>query len=168
MARLLLSTCLSLTVAYGLHVPRSSSPSESVKEVIDSLDPFAMASATAMIRLGKEDASRAPEAWNGDRAKSLGVAGLSDGQFKAGVIVSSGVNRGQLHSEAASGYSGAKAQGVAPSSWRAGSAKANAGGWEVTSGANTQDGGVDWTKVKGSFGGGHADFKDLDLLPAKN
>eukprot|EP00408_Alexandrium_pacificum_P012759 CAMPEP_0171226410 /NCGR_PEP_ID=MMETSP0790-20130122/37314_1 /TAXON_ID=2925 /ORGANISM="Alexandrium catenella, Strain OF101" /LENGTH=52 /DNA_ID=CAMNT_0011692485 /DNA_START=6 /DNA_END=161 /DNA_ORIENTATION=+ len=52
MARLLLSACLSLAVAYGLHVPRSSSPSESVKEVIDSLDPFApfaMASATTMI-----------------------------------------------------------------------------------------------------------------------
>uniref|UniRef100_A0A7S1SAV0 Subtilisin n=1 Tax=Alexandrium catenella TaxID=2925 RepID=A0A7S1SAV0_ALECA len=168
MARLLLSTCLSLTVAYGLHVPRSSSPSESVKEVIDSLDPFAMASATAMIRLGKEDASRAPEAWNGDRAKSLGVAGISDGKFKAGAMVASGINRGQAHTEGAVGYSGAKAEGVAPSAWRLGSGKLNAAGWEINSAKNTADGGADYSKVKGSLGGGHAKFEDLEMLPAKN
>uniref|UniRef100_A0A7S1RXX2 Phospholipase B-like n=1 Tax=Alexandrium catenella TaxID=2925 RepID=A0A7S1RXX2_ALECA len=160
MARLLLCTGLALPLASGLFV-HGDSPMEAVKSAIEDLDPFAVASATTMIRLGKESGDDAPKAWTGDRAKALGFTGLSSGPFKAGAVLASGINKQRVHTEGIVGYGGAQKEGVAPYAWHSYSGEFNPAGWEAVSAESAKDAGVDYTKVHGEFKQGHAALEDL-------
>uniref|UniRef100_A0A7S1WX16 Subtilisin n=1 Tax=Alexandrium catenella TaxID=2925 RepID=A0A7S1WX16_ALECA len=165
-ASLLLGLCLSLPAATGLEL-RGDNPMKLAKEAVDSFDPFAIASATTMVRLGKTSNAAQEKVWSGDRAKALDFAGLSDGNFKAGAVLSSGVGKKKLHTEGVVGYAGAEAKGVPPTGWRVGWAEAVPEKWQATAAQHTADGGVDYARAEGAFSGGHVAASELGKMQAQ-
>mmetsp|Transcript_125684 Transcript_125684/g.391390 ORF Transcript_125684/g.391390 Transcript_125684/m.391390 type:complete len:241 (-) Transcript_125684:41-763(-) len=167
MARLMISlafACLAVRSASGLRSRGEPDVREvltQAKQAVEYFDPFAIASATTMVRLGKEAGGDAPKVWGGDRAKTVAVGGLSNGQFKAGGVVSAGVGAKKAHAEGAVGYSGAEAPGVADHSWQMGGAELTPQQLALYGAMPAKDGGVDYGKIEGKFSAGHAAAEDL-------
>mmetsp|Transcript_123729 Transcript_123729/g.385296 ORF Transcript_123729/g.385296 Transcript_123729/m.385296 type:complete len:166 (+) Transcript_123729:86-583(+) len=160
-ASVLVAVCLSLPLATGLRLGAKDTPGpgSSLKDYVEYYDPFAVVSSSTLVRLGSKQA--ASKFWGQDRAKTFTFAGVSNGKFKGGGALMGGVSKAQAHAEAAVGYSGTDAKGVAPASWSVAGGKAGAPGWEVMGAVPSADGGVDYTKVSGELSSGRALAKDL-------